>query len=171
MGVSFYQLPCAFMGNAAWRIVSRTLSVFTVILAMSADPAWALDRLDPADVVDGSQEGLSISENNSIPSTAMADKCLPLLQSIRQTSSVSAMDRNQRAAGQAAALGLVLGFRFALSPVPKAKSATTRVGLWQPSFGNAGDQHAMAIAEYRSCQKDQALRSSLHALDGFRWER
>ncbi len=161
----------AIAGGRTRRKLPTILAIFVFSLALSSGQASAIDRLDPAGAIDGADMALSSSRDTPSPSSATADKCLPLLKSIRQTTSISAMDRNQRAAGKAAALGLVLGVRFALSPSPKARSAKPRVDFWQPNFSTAGDQRALAIAEYRACQKDQALKSSLDALEEFRWER
>lgn len=105
-----------------------------------------------------------------------ADTCLPLLSSIRHTSPHNAMDRSQHSAGKAAALGLVFGVRFALTPADaKSKSAKSKasLGFWPSDASTSGtfesqkDRSALAVAAYRQCQKKQALK----ALGKLRWTR
>ncbi|MFP4313067.1 MAG: hypothetical protein ACLFR0_01960 [Alphaproteobacteria bacterium] len=144
------------------------MAVFIIVLAMGAGSAWSLDRFDPAGAVEGAHTAYNFSTSSS---PDMADGCLPLLKSIRHTSATSVMDRNQRTAGKAAALGLVFGMRFALEPSRKAKSPKPRLDVWQPQNAFAGDQRALAIADYRKCQKEKALNSSIQAIHDFRWTR
>lgn len=94
-------------------------------------------------------------------SSSTTDACLPLLKTIRHTPSAEVVDRNQRSAGTAAALGLVFGVRFALSPPQQVQTHDT-AGLEATSLsGNSlhDDRPALAIASYRQCQKQQALNA------------
>lgn len=112
------------------------------------------------------------------PSSAMADSCSPLLKSIQKTSSKSVIDRNQRSAGKVAALGLIFGVRYALTPpgsptAHKAKSSennsNSNFDVWHRDGSSVSQdgRSALAVSAYRACQKKQALS----ALNDFRWSR
>lgn len=124
------------------------------------------------------QTGPVVAESNGnikaplraqIPAPAAKDPCLPLLKTPH--GSFSSADRIQRPAEKAAALGLVFGLRFALAPVKQSGAAyqkpKARFNVWLNESGNTGDRHALAVARYRECRKNQALQ----ALNSFRWER
>lgn len=107
------------------------------------------------------------------PFSMKADQCLSLLRTIRYSSSDSALHRNknQHFAGKAAALGLVFGVRFALSPPHNHKVETrhkARLDLWtQKGRLLTENRPALAVSAYRQCRKEKALQ----ALNGFRWAR
>ncbi len=104
------------------------------------------------------------------PPPSVVDSCLPLLESIHHTSPSLATDRNQRSAGNAAPLGLVIGVRLALSSPKKTTSSRSnqaRFGFWQPLESMKGDRRALSVADYRDCQKKEAMK----ALGEFRWKR
>ena len=78
------------------------------------------------------------------------------------------MDRDRRAAGQAAAISLVFGVRFALGPkeVRRSKSdKSVQFEVWKAE-DHSGAQ-ALAVADYRRCKNREALQ----AISDFRWER
>lgn len=147
-------------------IPGAALASFVILLCLVAGPAWSFEIVDGPSSGDVQNE-FTQPHPTTTSSPTVADPCLPLLKSIRQTSPMSAMDRNQRSAGKAAAVGLVLGVRFALSPPTKTNpnARKPRVDLWQTASAN--DRSALAVTAYRSCQKDQALK----ALSDFRWAR
>lgn len=149
--------------------LSFSLAAFIIVLALGAGNAWSLDRFDPAGVIEDIPQIQHEFSTSSSPD--MVDGCLPLLKSIRHTSAPSAMDRTQRSAGTAAALGLVFGVRFALEPSQKSKPSQPRLDFWQHEAATGGDRHALAIADYRRCQKEKALNSSIQAIQDFRWTR
>jgi len=153
-------------GKKCARIFFSRFFTIIAVLAISAGSALAFEAADPATVMEKPGDLPLVSEK--LP-PSMADSCLPLLKSVRHTSPVSAMDRTQRSAGKAAALGVVFGVRFALGPKEIATSNRNkgRFDIWQTSGGSAGDRHALAVADYRACQKEKALE----ALSGFRWKR
>lgn len=108
--------------------------------------------------------------SHSNPPSASADVCLPLLKTIHHTPSASALDRNQRSAGKVAALGLVFGVRFALSPPEATKDHARYSSLGNNKATNAvltlhGDKKignnrsALSVSAYRQCQKQQALKA------------
>lgn len=149
--------------------ITAILCVFVFVLAVTAGQAWSFEseylNLPNASQVSG---GVSITSSGQHLSSSMGDSCLLLLKSVHSSPTTSSMDRNQRAAGQAAALGLVLGVRFALTP-PKqpGRSAGDIARFDGVQIGLPKSRNALAIAEYRSCQKHKALK----ALSTFRWQR
>lgn len=150
-------------------LIPITLAVFILVLAMGAGSAWSFDQIQ----ADDAHENIKSTKNFSNSSSpGIVDGCLPLLKSIRQPHTSTAMNPNQRSAGQAAALGLVFGFRFALEPTSrKSKSPKPRLDVWEHHGEIAGNAHALAVADYRRCQKEKALKSSIQALQDFRWAR
>ena len=114
------------------------------------------------------------------PSSAVTDSCLPLLKSIHKIPSKSVTDRNQRSAGKSAApvaaLGLIFGVRYALTPPGNASAqkavASENQGefdVWHHDGGSLSQDNrsALTVTAYRACQKKQALS----ALNGARWSR
>lgn len=150
-------------------LIPITLAVFILVLAMGAGSAWSFDQIGAGDVQEDIKKSTKNFSNSSSP--GIVDGCLPLLKSIREPHASTAMNPNQRSAGQAAALGLVFGFRFALEPTRKSKSPKPRLDVWEHHGEIAGNRHALAIADYRRCQKEKALKSSIQALQDFRWTR
>ncbi|MEZ5815306.1 MAG: hypothetical protein R3E13_11410 [Alphaproteobacteria bacterium] len=141
---------------------------FILVLCVAAQPAWSFETIESQkDTSASEQQQALVSKYSSSPT--VVDSCLPLLKSIHLNSPTSSMDRNQRSAGKAAALSLVLGVRFALSPPTKTKSYADRprLDLWQPVGDNGENRAALAVSAYRQCQKEQALQ----AISGFRWTR
>ena len=150
-------------------IPGAALASFVILFCLVAGPAWSFETVEGDSVFSSqTQNSFTTTQPKPTSSPTVADPCLPLLKSIRHTPPTSAMDRNQRSAGSAAALGLVLGVRFALSPPTKTNpnARKPRVDLWQP-VASAGDRSALTVSAYRNCQKDQALK----ALKEFRWTR
>jgi hypothetical protein len=104
------------------------------------------------------------------PSPSMADSCLPLLKSIHKTP--SAMDRTQRSAGTMAALGLILGVRYALSPPQISDETTADASSQTPAHSGRQsdvaslyeDRSALSVFAYRQCRKQQALKEVRRAL-------
>jgi len=105
-----------------------------------------------------------------VPTSTNADECLPLLTSIHHTPSPSVLDRSQRPAGQIAVIGLLLGVRLAPGPLEKAGNETSetmlRVGFSPDAVD--GPRSALAVALYRDCRKETALRDLSR---NFRWSR
>ena len=134
-------------------------------------PAWSFEVISSYSALAQDHADAELVQNitNEPSSPSTADPCLPLLKSIRNVPGASTVDRNQRSAGKAAALGLVLGVRFALAPPAKVKTKADRprLDVWQPSNAYANDRSALAVSAYRKCQKNQALK----AIGTFRWAR
>lgn len=150
-------------------IPGAALASFVVMLCLVVGPAWSFETIKADQDLAWPEQKQNLTEYPTQSSSpTVADPCLPLLKSICHTSPTSAMDRNQRSAGKAAALSLVLGVRFALSPPTNAKSKAQkpRLDIWQPASVSA-DRSALAVSAYRQCQKEQALK----AISEFRWAR
>ena len=162
-----------FLKSTHWKtdpraayIPGAVLLSFVLVLCLTVGPAWSFEVSDSHDQINPEVEAIT---STHLSSPTVVDPCLPLLKSIHHVSSTSAMDRNQRSAGKAAAVGLVLGVRFALSPPAKVKSHADRprLDVWHASNVSGGDRSALAVTAYRQCQKEQALK----ALSSFRWAR
>lgn len=150
--------------------ISLFLSILVILLALCAGQAWAFERIPAGEAgryIDGAATHNTQDFSSSSP--VQTDTCLPLLN--RHASAGSAMDRNQRTAGKAAAVGLVFGIRFALKPSHEIAASKPSLDIWSDDGGIEGNRSALAIADYRRCQKDKALKSSIQALDEFRWRR
>ena len=170
-----------FFQSTKWKTDPRAayippalFTIFFAVIYLASAPAWSFEavhgHIDNAQVTQSSQNK-SASYNRSdrtfrSSSSAQVDSCLPLLSS----SHPYHLDRNQRSAGKAAALGRVFGVRFALTPPKTARSSGSvkpRLDVWQPQPTSTGNRSALAVTAYRECQKRQAL----NALNGFRWKR
>ncbi len=120
---------------------------FVTVLTLSVGTAWSYDY-------DVSRE--TLFENSKAPPSAAVALCAPLLNSAHNTLVTSTTARNQRTAGKVAALGLVLGVRFALEP---QKDHTSQRPLNKASkiIENDKNRSALTIASYRKCLKDETL--------------
>lgn len=154
--------PCSFK-------ISLTLSILVILLAICAGQAWSFESIPAGEAGKYVRDTNDATNTYSSSSPVQSDTCLALLN--RHASAGSAMDRNQRTAGKAAAVGLVFGIRFALKPSREFKPSKPSLDIWSQDGGIEGDRNALAIADYRRCQKDKALKSSIQALDEFRWTR
>ena len=161
--------------RAAYIPPAMIAFVFVFMFAVSA-PAWSFETYhahinEHTAEISAQPQSVSVRKQDrraayKKPSPAPMDTCTPLLSS----SHPAHMDRTQRSAGKAAAIGLVFGVRFALTPPKKAHAGVVsgpQLDVWQPKAALASDRTALAVAAYRECQKSQALQ----ALNSFRWKR
>ncbi len=134
-----------------------------------AGPAQALEAQTVPDGIDREAASLPLSTEDQPPVYESQDSCLAMLKAVRASAPPSAMDQHRRHAGQAAALGLVFGVRFALGPKEpvrrSARQSGARLDVWQTE--DVSGRHALAIADYRRCQNEKALE----ALSHWRWKR
>lgn len=151
-------------------VLAFTLFISFVGVFVMSGPAWSMELESPSSVMDVDSKKLSIiSDSTSVQ--GKTDSCLPLLKSVSHfRSPSSAMDRNRQNAGKkAATLGFVFGVRFALGPKEvrksRSRSGAVKFDIWQPR--DEGGVQAMAVAQYRRCKNDQALK----ALSDWRWAR
>lgn len=131
-------------GPGVALVFGSAFCLFVMVLFLGANAAWSSE-------VSGTAERLPISKISPV----RADACPLTLTSAHDESSRPVLDRTRRSAGKAAALGLVLGVRYALQP-----AAQTGVA------GSLSRNSALAIAQWRHCQKQQALRDVNSAM---RW--
>lgn len=128
---------------------------FAMVVYLGAGAAWSSEMsgsaLRPApEAAAGLSAPVLLSKVSlSKASPVRADSCPLTLITARDEPPHPASDRNRRSAGKAAALGLVLGVRYALPPAAQA-------GVANPSALSA-DLSAAAIARWRDCRKQQAL--------------
>lgn len=136
---------------------------------LSSLPAHGMETTRAsAFVLNETTAGETTSFTTSSPSPTTTDPCLPLLDKIRYSSPQSAVDRTQRSAGTATALGLFLGVRIALGP-KETLGAKRRVHVAPDVMRDkTGSDYALAVSDYRSCMKEQALQSMN---DDWRWTR
>lgn len=149
--------------------ISLSLSILVIMLALCAGKAWSFERIPAGEAGRYIDNPIQNTHDFSSSSPVQNDACLPLLNN--HASAGSAMDRNQRTAGKAAAVGLVFGIRFALQPSREITPSKPSLDVWAQDGGIQGDRSALAIADYRRCQKDKALKSSIQALGEFHWKR
>jgi hypothetical protein len=148
-------------------VIIATLLFATTV---SEKPAQAFEVLQPSVAVSANGKNPALSTPTS---RSVADSCLPLLKTVRQESPLSAMDRYRSAnpASQAAALSLALGVRFALGPKETLKHGhrpRASIGLNVIPSGNGHAPQALAVAEYRRCKNETALRAMS---EEWRWQR
>ena len=125
--------------TGAVRKRGGTFIVLILLLVVSTGTSWAIG------VHDNDYDARIVSQYSLLQSSSsVADVCLPLLKTIRHTPRTFATERNQRSAGSAAAVGLLVGARFALSPTVKVQA-------------NDHDRYALSVREYRQCVKQKAL--------------
>lgn len=148
--------------NRAARILAYTI-IFTSFTGSALAFTTHHALLDePVQRMSVDEQSLAIEH---VPAPSVADSCLPLLKSIHLPPRKSVTDRNQRSAGKAAALGLVFGVRFALSPLKTPKTVSpskvnSRFDVWKAgSYKSLENRSALAVTAYRSCRKQQALYS------------
>lgn len=156
----------------AMTVFSFFLLCLTLIVLCS--PAWSfeLDRLPATSSGNAYNTNLPTQKFSTSRPASAEDSCLSLLNTVRYDASPSAAGRDRRSVGKATALGLVLGVRFALGPKEVMKTSPSggaaRLGFWQPrDVADTGSSRALAIADYRRCKSEQALK----ALSDWRWVR
>ncbi len=139
-----------------WLLVVTTVFALSALLASQAG-AFETTR---ASAFDLTLKGRGTTSLQPSPSMDMADKCLPLLNKVRHTSSLSAMDPNRRPAGhKAATVGFVIGLRIALGPTEVTGSNRVTVGPQIVDTRDDGSSHALAVADYRACKNKEALNA------------
>lgn len=142
---------------ALWVIMLGVLAALSVM----ARPAWSFEvtTTEPH-----GQSGIAAPVMRA-PMPSSEDSCLYILKMARERSEDNAAARRyQQSAGSAAAIGLVFGVRFALGPseVHKTRKRAQPVAafhVWEARESGADSGHALAIADYRACRNEHALRT------------
>ena len=141
------------------RVVRAPDSISTVLcsacllwvcMTLLAAPARALARMVP------DNPSAVSSADGKTASAYSDDSCLALLKTSTEREETSPAYAPEPTAGKTAVIGFVFGLRFALGPSQTTKGGRTSVAFWQP--GNAGNSQAMAIADYRRCRNEAALK-------------
>lgn len=142
----------AFKSGSPIRIRKGVLPALALAFTLSFGTAWsyensASDRLSSVDRFE-----------QVLPSAAM-DVCDSLLHKTSHAPSASVSVRNQRTAGKVAALGMLLGARFALEPdsTDSQDEVSARINDVDSPSAHKSARSAQAIASYRQCLKAQAL--------------
>ncbi|MCB1783515.1 MAG: hypothetical protein KDI13_05915 [Alphaproteobacteria bacterium] len=148
------------------RVISFSFAICFLPMVVSGNAAWSFERTAASALSAPSGHLIQdVSYVQKVPSSSVADSCLPLLTSSHESPSSSATDRNQRTAGKVAALSMAFGVRFALGPLenPAFKHEAESAGEVLSLNGQGQrDRHAMKVAAYRNCQKEQALQAQLN---------
>lgn len=153
----------SYLLRAHWKtfLLILTLCLFTLL---AAAPARAFETVKAEDF----SSSAAISAAGAIapdePATRPAgritfgDPCLPLLNNLRPGRGPQYTNRS-RFGGDENTVGFVFGIRLALgsSAETKPHNNPVQLDLWQP--GNRGDSDALAIAGYRHCKTDAALKA------------
>ena len=129
------------------------LPVLTFVLALSIGTAWSYDGTYKPNSTDVSRE--TLQQNNKHPSSVSSEPCLSLLNT-NKTRVNSVENGNQRAVGQVAALGIILGARFALEPKNEYAGLHTEKTANRLQI-DEDKRTAHAIVNYRQCLKQTAL--------------
>ncbi|MEM6810897.1 MAG: hypothetical protein AAF549_00340 [Pseudomonadota bacterium] len=151
------------------KLFKLTLSIALLFSFIISIPAQAIETVKasaimPEDIV----TSRPLSFTHKIPPRAdQTDPCLPLLGSVKAVSSYYALPgraTNRQQVGQKAAapvaLGLIFGVRVALGPKEVIRgSKRVEIGPEIHAVNNGGtNSRALAIAAYRSCKNDYALK-------------
>ena len=119
-------------------IMATTLLLMMIMLT---GPAWSFER-------SGQAEG-SVA-------TGEQDSCLSLLEAIGHASGAEREERSIRTdAGQALALGLVLGVRYAIGPKEQVGVAHGNKAVSDDLSGMS----AISISAYRRCKNNQTIEA------------
>lgn len=139
-------------------VLQMVVGVLFATVCLTSAPAWSFE------VTTTVQSGVA-APIVSVPEEPSGDSCLYILRAARERAEVTSRHNEYRqSAGSAAALGLVFGVRFALGPgeVTKVRRRGTQpvasFGMWEPRESTGGGQ-ALAIADYRACRNENALRT------------
>lgn len=147
-------------------LFSSLLLGFGLMLFMGVSAAWSAD-FNATNV----QKEFSVQRADTSSPGPDGSTCLPLLKSVHLPEK-SVSGPTQRPAGKAAALGLILGLRYALAPAEEAEAlhqqAIAEMTGSSPSDPRSQkDRSALAVKAWRQCQKDLALQN----LKSYRWHR
>jgi len=119
------------------------LTASICIASLSIGSAWSYEAQGV------SREAPAIK---SFPSSTATDACKTLLVSDQQTFSGSVAVKNHRTASKIAALGVILGARFALEPNDNVTNIVEHDNKVKSDI-----RSAQAVAAFRKCQKEHVL--------------
>ncbi len=122
--------------------------VSSIAVLFLVNNAWSYET--PVIHYDVSRETSFLQDSSS----ASADVCAPLLNSLSLAPSAGSSAEPQRTVGKVAALGMILGARYALAPKDQKISDMLNQDV-------SAAPPAQIIAAYRQCQKAHVLRTAL----------
>ena len=150
-----------------WIFLFATTSVI-LIVAMPKDSAHSMIVMDKTSLIDNNLN----STPSSVQAAVESDPCLPLLQSRRaykNKNGVHAVNHtsNQPSsasiarAGTTAAIALMLGARYAISPLDKNSNYSTLTlnAKNGQSVNKDVSRTTLSITDYRQCKKEFALNA------------
>lgn len=145
------------------KTFKKLTSTLLVTAIFSVTVLWPYNSQSKLlDVVDVSREA-SITKTFKPTSSARVDVCSSLLNTLKHSPSTFPVAKNQRTAGKLAALGMILGARYALKPEnqPSVSDATKQSDIIKHVIkGKPSKQSAQSIVAYRNCLKQTALRQN-----------
>ncbi len=134
-----------------------TLLVFLFVFSVGTAWSYVYDD-DYTDFNSVSHETLKFEKRSS---SAAGDVCTPLLNTLHHTPPTLSTARSQRSVGKIAALGMMLGARFALEPKLQDNASVLNVDAILEHHVKVTRKPALhsaqTIAAYRTCLKNQAL--------------
>ena len=133
------------------------LSFVIFLFVFSVGTAWSY-------VYDDGSRGFNVSHETlpgNMTSSTAVDACTPLLNTLHHTPAKLAAVRTQRSVGKIAALGMVLGARYALEPKAQDDVSVINVDAILAHHVKTSRKPALhsaqTIVAYRNCLKNQAL--------------
>jgi hypothetical protein len=146
------------------RALSVALSIIVFVLALTAGSAWSFDY---GRVLGKDPRGAPELKSPSSSSFA-AEACLPLLSASHYQGPAAAGNEARPQAGKKVkavmVLGMVLGARFALSPVDQTGTGpdlSEKTAITPPP--PTGNPQVLAVSSYRSCVKEAVLKERSQA--------
>lgn len=164
-GTSAHGMSCKLSNRNLFKRLSRRVSFVMVgvffFSVVSASPLYAIGTINASALQLDLERPVS-SFTKSSPS-ADVDTCLPLLRQVRLSSSGSTTGQSQRPAGQKASMPMTLGFligvRVALGPKEVVKPGRrVQIGPELLQRYDTGESYALAVANYRRCKSNKALK-------------
>lgn len=157
---------CKLSNNNLFKRPARRLSLAVagvfLFSIVSASPLHAIGTINASALkLDLESQSRSFSKSSPL---AGADSCLPLLRQVRLSPSGSVnIGQNQRPAGPKASMPMTLGFligvRVALGPKEVVKPGRrVQIGPELLQRYDTGESYALAVANYRRCKNDMALK-------------
>lgn len=144
------QMPCSRLSKYKQ---TPLLVVLVFIFTTGSARSYVNERASAA-LLDVSHE---TSLTNYTTSSSNTGLCTSLLNTQIQMSSKTPVIRTQRSVGKVAALGLLLGVRFALEPKQNHSANVTIIDAPLMHQVKAVDKTTKKVVAYRRCIKDQAL--------------
>tara|TARA_R110001592_G_scaffold3525_12_gene19900 strand:- start:2361 stop:2864 length:504 start_codon:yes stop_codon:yes gene_type:complete len=141
------------------RKYSAAASLVIVLFVFSVGTAWSYVYDDGYTDLNSVSHETNLNPKRS--SSAVVDMCTPLLNTLHHTPSTLPTVRTQRSVGKIAALGMMLGARYALEPKSQDDVSVINVDAILAQHVKTSRKPALhsaqTIVAYRTCLKNQAL--------------